>query len=57
MDRVKELERKISDLEWANLKLIETNISLTEINEWLTDECDVKNGESQSLNESVVLTQ
>lgn len=57
MDRVKILKRKISDLEGANLKLTETNAALMEINERLTDECAVKNGELQSLNEPSVWTQ
>lgn len=42
INRVKELEKKVSDLEGVNA-------GLTEINEQLTDECVVKEGELQSL--------
>lgn len=57
MDWVKELERNILDLERENMKLTETNVALTKINERLTDECGVKNGDLQSLNESLIWTQ
>lgn len=57
MDGVKELERKIFDLERVNLKLTEINAALTEINEQSMDECAVKGGELQSLNELLVQTQ
>lgn len=51
INRVKELEKKVSDLEGVNA-------GLTEINEQLTDECVVKEGELQSLkNESFVRSQ
>lgn len=42
IDRVKELENKESDLE-------ATKMALTEINERLTNECSVKDGEFRSV--------
>lgn len=47
---MKELDKKVFDLERVNM-------ALTEINEWLTNECAVKNGEFRSLNESFVRSQ
>lgn len=45
------LERKFTEAEVANTQLIETNASLLEINEWLTNEYAVKDGRIESLNE------
>lgn len=50
LDQVKVLKRKLADEEAANAKLEDTNSSLTEINEYLIDECAVKDGKIQSLN-------
>ncbi|KAI5655074.1 hypothetical protein M9H77_32261 [Catharanthus roseus] len=48
IDQVKELEKKVSDLEGVNMVL-------TKIKERLMDECVVKDGELRSLNDSFVL--
>lgn len=52
IDRVAELENKISDMETANAQLSEMNTSLIEINKRLIDECIVDGGRIESLNEA-----
>lgn len=51
LDRVKVTERKLSDSKAVNATSAETNSSFTEVNERLTDECAVKEGKIQSLND------
>lgn len=41
----------------SETNVVETNVALMNINERLTNECTVKGGKLQSLNESLVQTQ
>ncbi|KAI5657972.1 hypothetical protein M9H77_26765 [Catharanthus roseus] len=57
LDQVAALEEKISKLEAPNIQLSETNVNLSKINKRLIDECFVKDGRIESLNETLAQVQ